>query len=107
MKKLWNQYSYAIILIILTFSATIILSNQSASLDDNNFMMITVHEGESLWKISKKYENEHKLSSSDFVKWVEKTNKIDGGKIYPGDSIVIPVVMERVTVTEVASSAKN
>ena len=58
---MWRNYSYTIILLIFSLIALLFVKiNVSASQD--SYMTITVTEGESLWTISEKYEDEHGLS---------------------------------------------
>ncbi len=91
MKKLWNHYSYAIILILLGISFAIILSFRQESIEHNHYLKVTVSEGDSLWKISQQYSGQHSLSNEEFVNWVEKNNENIGEQIYPGEEIMIPV----------------
>ncbi|MDZ5473377.1 LysM peptidoglycan-binding domain-containing protein [Bacillus sp. 31A1R] len=109
MKKIWDQYSYAIILVVLSFTATLLLlfSNHTNAAN-NEYMTVTVQEGESLWLLSMKYEENHQFSSNEFVKWVEKKNHINGDRIMPGDTLIIPVISETIDLsTELASSADS
>lgn len=104
MKKLWNQYSYAIILIFLSCSFAIILSLQNSPKEDQNYMKVTINEGDSLWKLSKQYSGQHSLSNKEFVNWVKKHNENAADQIYPGDEIIIPVSKDVSTTTELASA---
>ena len=102
MKKIWNRYSYAIILILLSFSAAFILSGKSTNQIDEEYISVKVLEGDSLWEISEKYAEEHNLTPQQFINWVKKTNGIDE-YIYAGDSIVIPVSKENLYANNFAS----
>ncbi|WP_254118938.1 LysM peptidoglycan-binding domain-containing protein [Bacillus sp. FJAT-29790] len=104
MKKLWELYSYSIILFVLSLLSVCIFLIHLDEHEKKDFMKITVNEGDSLWKIAGEFSDEHKLTSTDFVKWVEKNNGILGGRIFPGDEIVIPVVSNKSSQTEYASS---
>ncbi|MFB6466747.1 LysM peptidoglycan-binding domain-containing protein [Cytobacillus sp. Hz8] len=104
MKKIWNQYSYIILFIILSFSAAFVFSNKIHENNPSNYVKITVQEGESLWKISERYASEHRLSSNQFIKWVEEKNGISGDQIFPGEKIMIPVKNTKSDETQVASS---
>lgn len=90
MKKIWNRYSYAILLILLSFSLAFVFAQKSQTNINEEFISITVKEGDSLWELSKVYADEHQLSSKQFINWVKKTNEIDD-TINAGDSIIIPV----------------
>lgn len=106
MKKIWNQYSYAIILILLSFGISFIFSAQTNKSTNDEYLSIEVAEGDSLWHLSQKYREDHNLSQQQFIKWVKKTNGIED-TIYAGDTLVIPVMKENSYITEVASLVEN
>lgn len=91
MKKLWNHYSYVIILICLSCVSAFIISFQFHSFQKENYIKVTVSEGDSLWKIASDFSEEHSLSKKEFISWVKKHNRIDGDQIFPGEEITIPV----------------
>jgi LysM repeat protein len=105
MKKILDKYSYAILLIILSCSLAFILSLRFNSDVEEKFLTVTVSEGDSLWKISKEYSDQHSFSNNEFVSWVKQKNDIEGDQLYPGDEIIIPVNLEVGAVTEFASAA--
>jgi hypothetical protein len=105
MKKIWNQYSYAIILILLSCSIAIMISIHSN--DEKNFLKFTVSEGDSLWEISAQFSDQHSLSYNQFVSWVKQHNNIDGDQIFPGEKIIIPVSNKAPSPTEFASSVEK
>lgn len=107
MKKILNQYSYAIFLIILSCSLAFLLSLRFDSPEEEEFIKITVTEGDSLWKISTQYADLHSLSSNDFISWVKQHNNIDSDQIFPGDEIIIPVNHDASFPTELASAAEE
>lgn len=103
MKKLWNQYSYAIILVVLSLLTSFILFVYDGISKDDGFMKITVNEGDSLWLLAENFSDSHTLSAKEFVEWVERHNEISGDQIYPGDELILPIVLEKSDGTEVAS----
>jgi LysM repeat protein len=107
MKKIWDRYSYAILLIILSCAVAFILSLRFNADVEEKFLTITVSEGDSLWEISNQYSNQHSYSNDEFVSWVQKYNEIDGNRIYPGEEIVIPVNYEVGSLTEYASAVEE
>ncbi|QED47639.1 cell division suppressor protein YneA [Cytobacillus dafuensis] len=106
MKKLWNLYSYAIILFVLSFITALILIVQLGGPGKSEYIKITVNEGDSLWQIAEDFSDEHTLTVKEFVVWVEQNNGISSGRIFPGDELVIPVVQDNSVrkQTELASS---
>ncbi|OLS39162.1 LysM peptidoglycan-binding domain-containing protein [Bacillus sp. MRMR6] len=104
MKNLLNQYSYAIFLIILSCSLAFLLSLRGNAVEDNKYLSVTISEGDSLWKISSEYANQHSLSNKEFVSWVKKHNNIRD-IILPGEVIIIPVNHEVLSSNEFASAA--
>ncbi|WP_251549225.1 cell division suppressor protein YneA [Neobacillus muris] len=102
MKKLWNHYSYAIILLIISCAFAFIFTIQHQPEDQDKYMKITVTDGDSLWKISKAYSEGHSMSNKEFVNWVKKHNQNIDDEIHPGEEIMIPVSNETSTVTELA-----
>ncbi|MDN3014650.1 LysM peptidoglycan-binding domain-containing protein [Paenibacillus sp. BSR1-1] len=107
MKKIWNQYSFAIILMFISCSFALILSIQSNSNEKDNFIKVTVSEGDSLWELSDQYAGQHSLSNKEFVSWVKKHNKNVGDQIFPGDKILIPVNNEAPDTTQFASAIEE
>ncbi|MEH7073397.1 cell division suppressor protein YneA [Neobacillus drentensis] len=105
MKKLWNKYSYAITLIILSCSLSIIVSCQHQANDQDKYLKITITEGDSLWGISEQFSEQHSLSNKEFVAWTKKHNRIDDDQIFPGEEIIIPVSNEKVSSTKELASA--
>ena len=105
MKKLWNHYSYAIILFVLSFITAFVLIVQLCESDPNQYMKITVNEGDTLWQIAEDFSDQHKLTANEFVAWVERNNGISGERIFPGDELVIPILIDEINFhTELASS---
>ncbi|MFE8699183.1 LysM peptidoglycan-binding domain-containing protein [Cytobacillus sp. FJAT-54145] len=107
MKKLWNQYSYTIILVILSFTVTfVLLGNEKKELKDE-FVEITVEEGDSLWSISKEFSSYHELSPGEFINWVKQNNQLSGSHLYVGEKIMIPVLTEELQFSKQIASSYN
>ncbi|SHR10660.1 Cell division suppressor protein YneA [Mycobacteroides abscessus subsp. abscessus] len=104
MKTLWNKYSYAIILVILSILASIILVISSGESVEEKYMSVTINEGETLWDLCQNYADKHALSETEFVSWVEEINDINGNVLLVGDEIYIPVELNDSAVTELASN---
>jgi LysM repeat protein len=107
MKTLWNHYSYAIVLILLSLVIAFCISLRFNTFHHNQFVTVTVSEGDSLWKIAEDYSEDQSLSKKEFVNWVKTHNQIEEDKIFPGEKIVIPVSSKEQTSNEYASAADS
>jgi hypothetical protein len=105
-KKLWRNYSYTIILVIFSLIALLFVKI-NLSVTQDSYLTITVTEGESLWTISEKYEDEHGLSEGQFVEWVETHNGISGDYIFAGEDLIIPIKMNTNETFEVQNLASK
>lgn len=105
MKNLWKKYSYAITLIILSCSLAFILSIKNHEIDQQEYLKVTISEGDSLWKISNQYADQHSLSNDEFVSWVKKHNEDMSDQIFPGEEIIIPVSKKADSTTTILASA--
>lgn len=91
MKKLWEKYSYVIILIAISYAAIFTVIHKLDKSDE--FINVTVQQGDSLWEIAEEFSNSHSMTNSEFISWVKEQNGIEGDAIHPGESLVIPVEM--------------
>ncbi|MFJ7729262.1 cell division suppressor protein YneA [Neobacillus sp. NPDC097160] len=108
MKKLCKQYSYAIILIIVSCTFAFILSFQHHANDQDQYVKVTISEGDTLWQLSNQYAGKHSLSNDEFVSWVKKHNENISDQIFPGEEIVIPVSKKiSLQTTELASAPEE
>lgn len=101
MKKLWENYSYGIVLLAVSLIFSVVAKVHLNNTDDA-YITVTIEEGQSLWQIAENYAHVHNLSENDFISWVEKENGILGETIYPGDELVIPVTVDRNEPTQLA-----
>jgi cell division protein YceG involved in septum cleavage len=107
LKKLWRNYSYSIILVVLSLVASIIIKTNLTPTDVDQYMTITIKDGESLWEISQKYEEQHGLSREEFFKWVEKHNGVSRDYIVAGKDLVVPIKSEPIAIDEVQELASR
>lgn len=91
MKKLWNHYSYAIILILISLLTSLVFSIRFDTFHQKQYVTVTVSQGDTLWKIADDYSEQQSLSKGEFVSWVKTHNQIDEDHIFPGEKIMIPV----------------
>ncbi|WP_158176131.1 cell division suppressor protein YneA [Heyndrickxia camelliae] len=90
MLMLWKNYSYAIILVILSFILGITFIFH---MDDHStsYEHVIVSEGQSLWSIADTYKMENGMTHTEFIKWVQKENNLKSTDIEQGQTIIIPV----------------
>lgn len=94
------------ILVVLSFVGTFIfLIGYPSSADE--YVKITVSEGDTLWNISDEYSEYHHLSKDKFIKWVERYNGISGERIHSGDQLLIPVRNSAFEINEINNLASN
>ncbi|MBP3041253.1 LysM peptidoglycan-binding domain-containing protein [Bacillaceae bacterium Marseille-Q3522] len=105
MNKLWSKNGYVLILLFVSFVSTLILLGQHKSSDQ--YVKITVSEGDSLWSLSERYSNAHSYTPQDFIKWVEKNNGLSDDQIRPGDLLVIPVAKDQILEKQYASFSEG
>ncbi|MBS4172617.1 LysM peptidoglycan-binding domain-containing protein [Bacillus sp. FJAT-49736] len=107
MLLLWKKYSYAIILLVLSFILGFFMILQ---LEDHSkdYEHITVSEGQTLWEIADMYKIKNGMSHTEFIKWVQDENGLGSTDIKEGQSIVIPIkIKDKVeNVQQLASDAK-
>lgn len=89
MLTLWRKYSFIIIFIFITFLMGIYIVSSKTSTDQTH-LTVTVHEGDSLWSISKQYAEEYGIPTAQLVQILEKENQLYGKVIKSGEQIVIP-----------------
>jgi hypothetical protein len=104
MKKIWENYSYALILLAVSIIFSLVAKAHLNNEDE--YITVTIEEGQSLWEIAETYAIEHNLSENEFVSWVEKENGIIGEMVFPGDELVIPVTAEYVEPTQIAGAER-
>src|SRR5690348_1258374 len=102
MKTLWNHYSYAIVLILISCITALIFSIRFDTFHHKHYITVTVSEGDTLWNIADSYSEEQSLSKAEFVNWVKIHNQIDEDYIFPGEKITIPVSSSQTTNNEFA-----
>lgn len=74
----------SIVLFLMLSSFTKVYSTNIVTYDS-----VYVESGDTLWKIASSYDNH--LRIDEFIHKIEKLNNISNGKIYPGDTIIIPI----------------
>lgn len=86
------SFSYYVLYFLLIIVGTVIVLSFSQPINQSDYLEIIVSEGDTLWEISKEFNNKHDFTSVQFVEFVKKINNIDDKNIYPGDKLVIPIL---------------
>ncbi len=88
-----KKFKTFIFLSVLTISFILflILSSFSKVYSTNiiTYDRVYVESGDTLWQIASSYDN--RLRIDEFIYKIEKLNNIENGKIYPGDTLLIPI----------------
>ncbi|EOR21566.1 LysM peptidoglycan-binding domain-containing protein [Cytobacillus oceanisediminis] len=91
MAKLWEKYSYTIILLICGLAACIMIVVNTGESDSSDYMSVTVKNGETVWELSNEYAGSYNMTKKQFIKWVEENNNISASNITVGKELLIPV----------------
>lgn len=94
MSKLWEKYSYTIILLICGFIACIMIVANTGQPDSSKYVSVTVKNGETVWQLSNEYAGSYNMSKKQFIKWIEDHNNVAANNISAGEELVIPVKVE-------------
>lgn len=94
MNFIWEKYSYVIILLIVTLAMGLyfIFSTNSNS---DEYVIITVKDGDSLWSISEKYAHNIGVSTEEFVRILERENQLTHNLLKSGEQLVIPTPLNK------------
>ncbi len=88
-----KKFKTFIFLSVLTISFILflILSSFTKVYSTNiiTYDRVYVESGDTLWQIASSYDNH--LRIDEFIYKIEKLNNIENGKIYPGDTLLIPI----------------
>jgi cell division protein YceG involved in septum cleavage len=101
MRKVWESYSYVLILFAVSLLFSAVMAGHLGS-GEEEYITVTVKEGESLWELAEELSHGHNLSKREFIAWVEKANGIVGGRILAGEELIVPIVTETLDSTQIA-----
>lgn len=89
LKKESIIYILSFIAVLLAITGAISYTNQNENLE--NFYIVEIAEGDSLWSIADKFHTNANISKQDFVKWVQDKNELHSSIIKPGDLVFVPL----------------
>lgn len=71
----------------------LVFASESAA-NGTDYKVISVREGDSLWKIAIRYHEQAGMELTECVDEMIAINDLDGAIIYPGQSLKVPVPAE-------------
>ena len=101
MKRESIIYILSFIVVLLAITGAISYTNQNENLE--NFYIVEIEEGDSLWSIADKFHTNANISKQDFVKWVQDKNELQSTIIKPGDLVFVPLEKEQTKFEQIAS----
>ncbi|MDO5717553.1 MAG: LysM peptidoglycan-binding domain-containing protein [Tissierellia bacterium] len=89
-KNKFRFYSFIFLISIsLTLFAFVFISSDAKADKDQNYKVIKVEYGDTIWDIAKKYNQEPDIRKYIFE--IRKFNNLDSADIQPGDLIKVPI----------------
>jgi cell division protein YceG involved in septum cleavage len=92
MKRMFVHYIIFSALLLMVIGAFLYANKP---IEKDKYMEITVASGDTLWKLAKEYEEQHQLSTAEFINWVIDVNHLSSQRIVAGEKIVIPVLKSK------------
>jgi len=91
MNKTFEGLTFYFLFFILLIGLTITVTITMKSENTNDYMVVTIEEGDTIWKLREDLSDYHNLSFTDFVKWIEINNQVNVEYIKPGHELIIPI----------------
>ncbi|WP_374719817.1 cell division suppressor protein YneA [Parageobacillus toebii] len=92
MKRMFVHYIIFSVLLLMVIGGFLYANKP---IEKDKYMEITVASGDTLWKLAKEYEEQHQLSTTEFINWVIDVNHLSSQRIVAGEKIVIPVLKSK------------
>lgn len=77
-----------VLLLIFIFNTGLVIQNENVINDNKDFLIYTVKDGDSLWKIVDRYDTKNKMK---LILEIERINKTTSENLKPGDKLVVPI----------------
>lgn len=93
--RIANKYRFtfflvAMILIVITLFGTMLGFNTAESIQDTQYLEVSIQSGDTLWDIAKMNSPEN-IDTRKVVYEIKKLNDLDNGFIYPGQVVRVPL----------------
>ncbi|MDR7318723.1 LysM peptidoglycan-binding domain-containing protein [Brevibacillus nitrificans] len=87
------------IMFVVSFSLFFYLLTELVFASDANAVLpvkeVTVREGDSLWKLAIRYQEEAQMEVNELILAIQEVNELESVIIYPGQTLKIPVTSEQ------------
>jgi cell division protein YceG involved in septum cleavage len=105
MSKTREGIIFYILFFILIIGLTLIgTSIMKGSNYQEEYVTVTINNGDTLWGINESSKEFHQYSFVEFIEWVEEVNNINTDQLKPGDEIIVPIKNTNKQITTFAST---
>lgn len=86
-----KRMAVSILILSMFFSVANVFANDQGSVKNDQYIIVSVHSGDTVWSIASRYTN-NKSDIRDFIYTIRKINSLDkNAEIYPGQVLKIPI----------------
>lgn len=78
------------IIILLALATTALGLNTAQSLQEEQYLIVSIESGDTLWDIAQSNSPDH-MDTRKVIYQIKQVNDLDNGYIYPGQTIKIPL----------------
>ncbi len=89
--KAKDKLFIALVFILIAASFTLISTRGATSEEIEEFNLVIVERGDTLWSIAKKFANPEQ-DVRNMIHIIRRVNKLDSAVIHPGDQLLIPSI---------------
>ncbi|MGG3798488.1 cell division suppressor protein YneA [Metabacillus fastidiosus] len=86
-----ESFAYILSFFFVIIAIVFALSYTGIKESKDHYYIVTIEEGDSLWSIADKFQEQANLSTWEFITWVQEKNNLYTEVIKPGDEVMIPV----------------
>ncbi|WLR52541.1 LysM peptidoglycan-binding domain-containing protein [Bacillus tianshenii] len=93
-----RDLSYLIMLFVVAAVVFGMVFKELQPVSAEEYLQVTIKEGDTLWELSEQYKMHHNYSNQDFISWVERKNNVESIYLKPGQKIILPVKLDQAEV---------
>jgi gas vesicle protein len=71
--------------------ANLVFASISGSPRETKGIEVVVEEGDTLWNIADRYNEQAGMSIRELLFYIQKTNELEGAIVHPGERIIVPM----------------